>query len=127
MSSALIESPWISPEEYLEEELANEIRHEYVGGAMYAMSGASEEHNIIAGNIFAALREHLRGHRCRVYMNDLKVKLRIGAEDVFYYPDVFVVCDHSGGSKYVKEHPAIIFEVLSPSTEQTDKREKLLA
>lgn len=127
MSSVLRETPWISPEEYLEGELISSIRHEYVGGAVHAMSGASLVHNLISGNVFAALREHLRGHRCRTYINDVKVKLRIGVEDVFYYPDVIVVCDHSGGSKYVLEHPAIIFEVLSPGTEQIDKREKLLS
>src|SRR4051812_36763762 len=90
MSSVLHETVWISPEEYLEGELISPVRHEYVGGTVHAMGGASELHNIISGNIFAVLHEHLRGHRCRVYMNNLKVKLRIGVEDVFYYPDVFV-------------------------------------
>lgn len=127
MSVALQASLWISPEEYLEGELVSPFRHEYIAGTVHAMSGASEPHNLITGNIYTALRQHLRGHRCRAYIQDLKVHLRVGEEDVFYYPDVFVVCDHSGGSKHVKEHPAIIFEVLSPGTERTDRREKLLA
>src|SRR5438067_1155786 len=111
-SAALRETLWISPEEYLEGELISPIRHEYVGGTVHAMSGGSLAHNVITGNIFTELRQHLRGHRCRAYVNDVKVKVRIGLEDLFYYPDVVVGCDHLDGSQYFIEHPAIIFEVL---------------
>jgi Uma2 family endonuclease len=128
MSLALSESSlWISPEEYIEGEQLSDVRHEYLGGTVYAMSGASEPHNVISLNIATALREHLRGHRCRVYINDMKVRLRITDEDFFYYPDVFVACEHGESSPYFKEHPAIIFEVLSPATQRVDRRETLLA
>lgn len=128
MSLALDESTsWISPEEYLEGEQLSEVRHEYLGGSVYAMSGASEPRNVISLNIATALREHLRGHRCHVYRNDMKVRLRVTDDDYFYYPDVFVACEHGESSPYFKEHPAIIFEVISPATERVDRREKLLA
>ena len=78
---------WISPEEYLEGERLAEVRHEYVDGRVYAMAGASDDHNRIAGNIFAELRERLRGHRCEPFINDMKVKIPPAFADVYYYPD----------------------------------------
>ena len=74
--------PWMSPDEYLAGELHSETRHEYVSGRVYAMAGASEEHNVISLNIAAAFREHLRGHRCRAFMNDMKVLPRPQQRDL---------------------------------------------
>src|SRR2546423_8717771 len=79
--------------DYLSGELRSEVRHEYVGGSVYAMAGASEEHNAIAGNLFAALHAHLRGKPCRVFFVDMKVRLLITHTDIFYYPDLMVACD----------------------------------
>ena len=65
MTSAVAQSQqFLSVEDYLEGERFSEIRHEYVGGCVYAMAGASDDHNRIAGNIFGELRERLRGRRC---------------------------------------------------------------
>lgn len=115
----------ISPEEYLEGEKRSEIRHEYVGGRVFAMAGASGDHNRIAGNIFGELFIHLRGSSYEPFMNDMK--LRMPASEVFYYPDVMVVCDPSDNAAFFRERPAHIFEVISPETERTDRREKMLA
>lgn len=79
----------LSPEDYLEGEKQSEFRHEYVAGYVYAMTGASEAHNLIAGNLHAALHAHLRGGSCRVFINDMKVRVA----DAFYYPDLMVCCD----------------------------------
>ncbi|WP_353571878.1 Uma2 family endonuclease [Candidatus Albibeggiatoa sp. nov. BB20] len=114
----------ISHSEYLEGELHSEIKHEYVAGHVYAMSGASRIHNFIAGNLYAKLLAHLPAH-CHVFIESMKVKVETA--DAFYYPDVVVGCDSKDDNKYYLTQPQIIIEVLSPSTAQIDKREKLLS
>jgi Uma2 family endonuclease len=116
----------ITVEEYLKLEQDAEIRHEYVAGQVYAMAGASEAHNLIVGNIFALLRPHLRGSSCRSFVSDMKVKVKTQQADIFYYPDLLVTCDPNDNKKYFKTNPSLIVEVLSDSTETTDKREKRL-
>ncbi|HEY2951550.1 MAG TPA: Uma2 family endonuclease [Verrucomicrobiae bacterium] len=117
----------ITVEDYLSGELRSEIRHEFLGGTVYAMAGTSEEHNTIAGNLFAALHAHLRGKPCRVFMVDMKVRLRISLDDVFYYPDLMVACDPRDTDRFFKRYPKVLIEVLSPDTERTDRREKFLS
>ena len=114
---------YISPEEYLEGEKNSPIKHEYRQGEVYAMSGASDAHDTIAGNLFAMLRSHVRGKGCRVYTPDMKV--RVEAADVFYYPDVKVTCDaRDKDSLYFKRYPCLVVEVLSPKTQAFDRDEK---
>lgn len=114
---------YISPEEYLEGEKINPIKHEYRQGKVYAMSGASKAHDAIAGNLFAMLRSHVRGKGCRVYTPDMKVKVE--AVDVFYYPDVKVTCDARDKDEvYFKRYPCLVVEVLSPKTQAFDRGEK---
>ena len=114
----------ITVKKYLELEQDAEIRHEYVAGQIYAMAGASEAHNLIVGNIFASLRPHLRGSSCRTFFSDMKVKVKMQQADIFYYPDLLVTCDPNDNKKYFKINPSLIVEVLSDSTQTTDKREK---
>ncbi len=115
--------PIFTVEEYLHAETNSPIRHEYMGGYVFAMAGASEEHNIIAGNLYSLLRPHLRGSSCRVFMSDMKVKVQ---DDIFYYPDLLVTCNREDNHRYFKTQPNLIIEVLSESTETTDRREKLM-
>ena len=117
----------ISVEEYLEGERDGRERHEYIGGAVYAMAGASEDHNVISLNLAFALRTHLSGKPCKVNVADVKVRLEISKEEVFYYPDVMVACDPRNTDPYFKRFPQVLIEVLSPQTEQTDRREKFLS
>jgi len=117
----------LSVEAYLEGEERAEVRHEYLAGEVYAMTGASAPHNIISGNLFAALHAHLRGDPCRVFMNDMKVRLALMREDYFYYPDVMVASLPADNARYWREQPKLIVEVLSESTERIDSREKLFA
>jgi Uma2 family endonuclease len=112
----------LSPDEYLREEELAKVKHEYLDGRIYAMSGASERHNRISGNIFFALRSLTRGKPCGVFMADMKVRER--TSNIFYYPDVMLVCDPSDDHPYYKERPCLIVEVLSPSTATIDRREK---
>jgi Uma2 family endonuclease len=124
---ATLKSEFISVEEYLDGEKAAETRHEFVGGHVYAMACASEEHNIIVGNIFASLHAHLRGKACRAFMTDMRVRLAVSATDIFYYPDLMVACDARDTDRYFKRFPKVLVEVLSPDTERTDRREKFLS
>lgn len=117
---------FLSVEEYLLAEDKSEIRHEYLGGKTFAMAGASEEHNLIVGNIYTLLRPHLRGTTCRPFVSDMKVKVETEKIDIFYYPDILVTCDPQDNDRYVKTRPNLIVEVLSDSTKTTDRREKLV-
>ena len=124
---ALKELEVVSVEDYLAGEPLSEVRHEYIGGEVYAMAGASEEHSTIAGNLFAALHRHLRGGPCRAYLVDLKLRLELAREDIFYYPDVMVACDPRDTDRFFKRYPKVLVEVLSPDTERVDRREKFLS
>jgi Uma2 family endonuclease len=112
-------------EAYLAGELRSPVRHEYLAGQVYAMAGAGERHNRIALNLAFKLRRTARGGPCGVFIADMKV--RVDAHDVCYYPDVMVICDPADDDEYVKRRPCLIAEVLSPTTEATDRPEKWLA
>lgn len=114
----------VSAKDYLKNELVSPVKHEFVGGEVYAMAGGSVRHNVICGNIFAALRSHLIDNECDVIITDVKIKT---TDDAYYYPDVFVSCDKTPKSHYYREEPVLIVEVASPSTRQIDRREKLRA
>lgn len=114
----------LSVAEYLAGEKDSAVRHEYVSGQVYAMAGASARHNRIAGNIFARLNDHLDGDECEPFISDMKIRV---APDLFYYPDVVVTCAPLGGDPYFRTRPRLIVEVLSPTTERTDRHEKLTA
>ena len=116
----------VSVDDYIHGELESEVRHEYIGGQVYAMSGGSEEHSLICGNLHATIHQHLSGKSCKVFMADMKVRLNIAKEDIFYYTDIFVTCNPEDNAKYYKIDPSMIIEVLSPSTERLDRREKFL-
>jgi Uma2 family endonuclease len=111
----------LSHEEYLELELDSPIKHEYIGGYIYAMTGSSDAHNFISLNIAAMLRNHLKGSPCRIFIADMKAKL--DQSDSFYYPDVMVSCEKAN-NPYYREQPSLIFEVLSTSTAKFDTGDK---
>lgn len=121
--------PHLSVADYLAKEERSALRHEYVNGQVYAMTGASKSHNTIVLNIAARVRPALRGVPRRVFMTDMKV--HVEQHNLFYYPDVVVSCD-SRDTDLRKDTlflhaPCLIIEVLSPATETIDRREKLLA
>jgi Uma2 family endonuclease len=109
-------------EEYFDFEDRSPTRHEYVDGEVFAMSGVTRRHNDIAGNVYIRLRTAARGGRCRVHMSD--VKLRV--DRVIYYPDVMAGCGTPPADERLEVAPSLIVEVLSPSTQSTDRREKLM-
>ncbi|HMY82705.1 MAG TPA: Uma2 family endonuclease [Agitococcus sp.] len=111
---------FISEQEYLAGEQISELKYEYIDGYVYAMSGASNNHNLIAGNVFATLANHLKKKPCRPYISDMKVK--IGSR--YFYPDVLVDCSNLTGDSYYTEQPIILVEVLSKSTRRMDETTK---
>jgi Uma2 family endonuclease len=96
-------------------------RHDFYFGEVFAMAGASDAHNTVSLNIAAAIKSHLRGSPCRVFMADMRVELL--KDKNYSYPDVFVTCDPrdaTSESAYLKRHPKLVVEVLSPSTAEYD-------
>lgn len=124
---ALKELGLVSVEDYLAGERVSTVRHEYIGGAVYAMAGASDDHNTISLNMATALRAHLRGRPCRVFMAEVKVRLEIARQEIFYYPDILVTCDPRDTDRFFKRHPKVLIEVLSEGTDHIDRREKFLS
>jgi Uma2 family endonuclease len=115
----------VTASEYLEGERKSEVRHEFVDGRIYAMSGASLQHNEICGEIYTLLKSHLRGGPCRTFIEAVKVELADDLVAAYYYPDVFVTCEPADDDSHVVRHPKLIIEVLSPSTSRNDRGDKL--
>ncbi len=111
-----------SPEDYLVIERDSRVRHEYRCGLVYAMTGGSDNHNLISLNLVIEIGRPLRDRNCQFFVNDIKVSYR---DRFFYYPDLFVTCDpRDRDDRYVKRYPKLIVEVLSPSTEKFDRHDK---
>jgi Uma2 family endonuclease len=115
-------------EEYLILEEIGEVKHEFLDGEVWAMAGGSPEHAAIIGNVTTLLNVQLRGQRCRVHSTELRV--RVKATGLGTYPDVTVVCgrlerDPDDRTGHTAINPRVIVEVLSPSTEEYDRGEKL--
>ncbi|MDP1796792.1 MAG: Uma2 family endonuclease [Planctomycetaceae bacterium] len=117
--------PTYTPEQYLERERRAQTKSQYYRGEIFAMSGASREHILIAGNLHAALHNALRDRPCEVYTSDLRVKVQ--QSGLYTYPDVTVAC---GEPKFEDKHvdtllnPLVLIEVLSESTEAYDRGAK---
>jgi Uma2 family endonuclease len=123
---AFAQPPFMTVDEYLEFEEKSPLRHEYVNGAIYAMTGASVAHARITGELIIAFRGHLRGGPCEAFSTDLKLLIRSDTDDIFYYPDVMVACQRERwGTNYVRD-PKLVAEILSPSTQHIDRREKAM-
>lgn len=116
------QSTYITPEAYLALDREADIKHQYYAGEIFAMSGASEEHNLIVVNLIAELRQQLKDKPCKVYPSDMRVK--VNPTGLYTYPDVIVVC---GEAQFDDEqfdtllNPTILFEVLSESTSDYDR------
>ena len=122
--SALPRSPLVSIDDYLAGEAVAEQKHEYVGGLIYLMAGGRNRHQRVSTNATVSLGAGLRGHRCRVFNSDTKVRVRSTPKTRFYYPDAMVVCDPNAEDDVFQDQPVVIVEVLSESTRRTDEGEK---
>ena len=100
-------------------------RHEFYRGEVFAMVGARRVHGIVALNVAAALKTRLQGRPCQAFIESMKVRV---ADDAVFYPDVFVTCDARDlRTEMVFEHPVLIVEVLSASTQAFDRGAKFAA
>ncbi len=112
-------------DQYIELEANSDIKHEYRNGEIYAMAGTTDSHNTIAGNLYALIRNHLRGSDCRLYFADIQARLE--ECNCFYYPDLMVTCDsRDTETSTYKRYPKLIVEILSDSTEAFDRGDKFI-
>lgn len=114
----------VSVDDYLAGELTSTVKHEYLGGVVYAMAGGRNAHNLIATNTLVALGSRLRGGSCRAFNSDTKIRVRLPTQVRFYYPDASVICRPNPQTESFQDEPAVLAEVLSRRTRRIDEGEK---
>ena len=125
MGNAAVDVP-MTAEQFLAWDGEQPERWEFVGGEVFAMTGATVRHAAVTGNLYMALRQHLRGSPCRTIANE--VKLRVQASDAYYYPDVMVTCSAADAQEpLIQREPLLLIEVLSKSTASYDRGAKFAA
>ncbi len=115
----------LTPEQYLALERSSEVKHEYAEGEIFAMSGDTRAHSLVAGNILGEIRSALSERDCEVHGSDMRLK--IPATGRYVYPDVSVVCGEAlfeDDEQDTLLNPKVIVEVLSRSTEPYDRGDK---
>jgi Uma2 family endonuclease len=124
MIAAREDFPRLTPEEYFAWEEQQQIRHEYINGELYAMTGGTLNHSEIASNFGFILKAHLRANSsCRILNSDARVNIHNSSN--YVYPDVSVSCDaRDKSATNFLNHPCLIVEVLSPKTEAYDRGDK---
>ncbi len=114
-----------TPEEYLALERQADYKSEYFAGEIFAMTGASRKHNLVAGNVLASLHAQLKGRPCEIYPSDMRVK--VSPTGLYTYPDVVIICGDPAFDDDQKDtllNPTVLVEVLSKSTASYDRGEK---
>jgi Uma2 family endonuclease len=114
--------------EYVQLEEGSPIKHEFLDGVVYAMAGGSPAHAAVTGNVIRLLGVALEGRRCQVFSSDLRI--RVAKTGLTTYPDTSVICDQieidpEDSKGHTALNPILLVEVLSPSTEDYDRGEKL--
>jgi Uma2 family endonuclease len=122
---AATDPPFMTLEEFFQFEEHSKIHHEYVDGAVFAMSGASVAHERIRHRLLMAFGNHLKGGPCQVFSAGMQLVIRREATEICYYPDVMVDCRRDAWGSHFVRSPTLVLEILSPSTQLTDRREKL--
>jgi len=116
---------WISPEEYLNIERRATYRSEYLNGEMFAMAGATRQHNRISSNVVSEINQHIKSRDCNVYSSDLRV--HVPSTGYFTYPDIVITCgkeEFTDAYNDVLVNPLVIMEILSDSTASIDRGKK---
>lgn len=121
MTTDVAPHPLLTVEQYRARERRSDVRHEYVQGRIYAMSGESRAHNEIAGNVVARPRAARGAGSGRMSFESVRLVAAAGVE---YYPEVMVACGPPPDDRYIETAPCVLVQVLSPSTRRTDRREK---
>jgi Uma2 family endonuclease len=123
MADAASKLPRMSASEYLELERDVPYRHEFADGLVYAMAGATREHNLISGDIFALLMTGVKPP-CVVFQSDMKVNVKTQDTEHFYYPDTHVICSDLDRHKQFNKRPVLVVEVASDRSDDYDRGEK---
>jgi Uma2 family endonuclease len=118
---------FVTVDDYLAAEELAFGKSEYVDGWVRAMTGATIRHNCVKMNCLVSLAISLKGHRCRPFDSDMKLRVRQSGATRFYYPDLQVVCDSNPPTSVYQDSPVLIIGVLSPSTRRYDLDEKMNA
>ena len=101
---------------------SKDTRYEYLDGELRMLAGGSPDHSIIIANLTAAIKGPLKGSQCRVYNSDVQLKL---SEKRYVFPDITISCDERDrNQKETIRYPRVVVEVLSPTTEATDRGKK---
>ena len=114
----------MSVEEYFRFDERSPVRHEYVAGEVYAMTGGTARHGRIVMNMATRLHAAASDGPCEVFIEGMRVA---AANDTYYYPDVMVTCSSLGDLEVVAREPCVVVEVTSPDTARLDRGEKLTA
>lgn len=122
--TALKQPDFITIGDYLAGEEISDTKHEYLGGTVHAMAGATNRHNAIATSAILSLGSQLRGKSCQPFNSDTKVRIEFPDHTRLYYPDAMVVCDSRSATDHFQDRPVVIVEVLSDSTRRADLGEK---
>jgi len=117
---------YMTLDEFFEFQERTPITYEYINGIIRAMSGPSVAHCLITQNIFSVIRARLRGGPCEAFCTGGQLQLTFGKDEIIYHPDVYVSCDRKAWSEKSVVNPRFVVEVLSPSTQHIDRREKLV-
>jgi Uma2 family endonuclease len=112
-------------EEYFAIEEKADRKSEFFDGEMFLMAGASREHNIVLRNLVGEIYILLKGSKCQVFFNDLRLK--VGRTGLYTYPDLLIVCEKpefAPENRNTLTNPTLVIEVLSESTERYDRTTK---
>jgi len=118
---------YIAPEDYLTMELTAPERHEYFEGTIYAMTGATDNHLFIVGNLSSEIQSFVKGKGCRVSTSDLRITTP--HFESYMYPDISITCgkaEKKEGVFNTSTNPSVIIEVTSESTEKYDRGYKYI-
>ncbi len=127
MNAAIHPLERLGVDDYLQAEQRAEVKHEYLDGQVVAMGGASRAHGLLVMSLSALLLPAARQKHCQLFAADMKLRLDHDGASYFYYPDLVLSCDPADRDPLFVRTPCLLVEVLSPSTERIDTREKLLA
>jgi Uma2 family endonuclease len=119
-------SDYMTLEEFFEFEDQGSVLHEYINGVIRPLGDSTVSHGELMGNVMSAIWPRRQKGSCRPFANKLAVRLALGSEQVVYRPDVFVACQREDWEERCIPNPKFVVEVLSPSTEHIDRREKVV-
>jgi Uma2 family endonuclease len=114
----------ISVEDYLAGEEVAEVRHEYVNGAVYAMVGVTKTHNRLTKRLARLIDDQLEDRPCESFVTEVKTHILALNDERFYYPDLLVECEPYTDDERFCDHPVLVIEILSQSTERYDRSDK---